>query len=142
MRSYFFYSLLILLVSCSRSKYPDGVLDPEKMQAVYWDYLRADVYAKELLSKDSSRNIDSANIQFQQQLFEKHRVSKETFYKSYEYYISHQLLMKDMLDTMQVRQQYLWQQRLDSIEKKNLKTLFFYQILGYEKSGKKCRWGH
>ncbi len=121
MRSYFFYSLLILLVSCSRSKYPDGVLDPEKMQAVYWDYLRADVYAKELLSKDSSRNIDSANIQFQQQLFEKHRVSKETFYKSYEYYISHQLLMKDMLDTMQVRQQYLWQQRLDSIEKKKSK---------------------
>jgi hypothetical protein len=109
------------LVSCSRSKYPDGVLDPEKMQAVYWDYLRADVYAKELLSKDSSRNIDSANIQFQQQLFEKHRVSKETFYKSYEYYISHQLLMKDMLDTMQVRQQYLWQQRLDSIEKKKSK---------------------
>jgi len=121
MRSYFFYSLLIFLVSCSRSKYPDGVLDPEKMQAVYWDYLRADVYAKELLSKDSSRNIDSANIQFQQQLFEKHRVSKETFYKSYEYYISHQLLMKDMLDTMQVRQQYLWQQRLDSIEKKKSK---------------------
>ena len=121
MRSYFFYSLLILLVSCSRSKYPDGVLDPEKMQAVYWDYLRADVYAKELLSKDSSRNIDSANIQFQQQLFEKHKVSKETFYKSYEYYISHQLLMKDMLDTMQVRQQYLWQQRLDSIEKKKSK---------------------
>ena len=121
MRSYFFYSLLILLVSCSRSKYPDGVLDPEKMQAVYWDYLRADVYAKELLSKDSSRNIDSANIQFQQQLIEKHRVSKETFYKSYEYYISHQLLMKDMLDTMQVRQQYLWQKRLDSIEKKKSK---------------------
>jgi len=121
MRSYFFYSLLILLVSCSRSKYPDGVLDPEKMQAVYWDYLRADVYAKELLSKDSSRNIDSANIQFQQQLFEKHRVSKETFYKSYEYYISHQLLMKDMLDTLQVRQQYLWQKRLDSIEKKKSK---------------------
>jgi len=121
MRSYFFYSLLILLVSCSRSKYPDGVLDPEKMQAVYWDYLRADVYAKELLSKDSSRNIDSANIQFQQQLFEKHKVSKETFYKSYEYYISHQLLMKDMLDTLQVRQQYLWQKRLDSIEKKKSK---------------------
>jgi len=121
MRSYFFYFLLILLVSCSRSKYPDGVLAPEKMQAVYWDFLRADVYAKELLSKDSSRNIDSANIQFQQRLFEKHKVSKETFYKSYEYYISHQLLMKDMLDTMQVRQQYLWQQRLDSIEKKKSK---------------------
>lgn len=121
MRSNFFFFLLILLVSCSRSKYPDGVLVPEKMQAVYWDYLRADVYAKEMLSKDSSRNIDSANIQFQQQLFEKHKVSKETFYKSYEYYISHQLLMKDMLDTMQVRQQELWQQRLDSIEKKKSK---------------------
>lgn len=121
MRSYFFYFLLILLGSCSRSKYPDGVLVPEKMQAVYWDYLRADVYAKEMLSKDSSRNIDSANIQFQQQLFKKHKVSKETFYKSYEYYISHQLLMKDMLDTMQMRQQQLWQQRLDSIEKKKSK---------------------
>lgn len=121
MKSYFFCFLLMILVSCSRSKYPDGILDPEKMQAVYWDYLRADVYAKEMLSKDSSRNIDSANIQFQQQLFEKHQISKETFYKSYEYYISHQLLMKDMLDTMQGRQQLLWQQRLDSIEKKKSK---------------------
>jgi hypothetical protein len=29
--------------------------------------------------------------------------------------------MKDMLDTMQVRQQQLWQKRLDSIEKKKSK---------------------
>lgn len=121
MRSYFFFFLLILLVSCSRSKYPSGVLEPEKMQAVYWDFLRADVYAKEMVSKDSSKNIDSANIQFQQQLFAKHQITKETFYKSYEYYISHQLLMKEMLDTMQVRQQALWQQRLDSIQKVNTK---------------------
>ncbi|MEX1203212.1 MAG: DUF4296 domain-containing protein [Ferruginibacter sp.] len=117
MRSLLYLTLVhLFVVSCSKSKVPDGVLGPEKMQAVYWDYIRADVFAKEMLSKDSLNNIDSFNIQLQQQLFEKHNITKETFYKSYEYYISHQLLMKDMLDTMQVRQQQKWLQYSDSIQ--------------------------
>jgi len=116
-RTLYLLSLLIIVLSCSKSKVPDGVLVPEKMQAVYWDYIRADVFAKEMLSKDSLINIDSSNIQLQQQLFEKHKITKETFYKSYEYYISHQLLMKDMLDTMQARQQQMWQYYTDSIQK-------------------------
>jgi len=116
-RPLYLLSLLIIVLSCSKSKVPDGVLVPEKMQAVYWDYIRADVFAKEMLSKDSLINIDSSNIQLQQQLFEKHKITKETFYKSYEYYISHQLLMKDMLDTMQARQQQMWQYYTDSIQK-------------------------
>lgn len=113
----FLLVLLMTMLSCSRSKYPEGVLPPEKMQAVYWDYLRADVYTKELLSKDSSLQLDSANIVFQQQLFNKHKINKETFYKSYEFYISHQLLMRDMLDTMLIRQQQILQQQTDSIQK-------------------------
>jgi len=116
-RPLYLLSLLIIVLSCSKSKVPDGVLVPEKMQAVYWDYIRADVFAKEMLSKDSLINIDSSNIQLQQQLFEKHKITKETFYKSYEYYISHQLLMKDILDTMQARQQQMWQYYTDSIQK-------------------------
>lgn len=115
-RLYLLISLLTIL-SCSRSKYPKGVLEPEKMQAVYWDYLRADVYTKELLSKDSSLLLDSANVVFQQQLFNKHNISKEDFYKSYDFYISHQLLMKDMLDTMLIRQQQILQKQTDSIQK-------------------------
>lgn len=114
----YLFIFLTTFLSCSRSKYPDGVLEPEKMQAVYWDYLRADVYTKELLSKDSSLQLDSANVVFQQQLFNKHKISKESFYKSYNFYTSHQLLMRDMLDTMLVRQQQILQQQTDSIQKR------------------------
>ena len=117
----YLFILVISVLSCSRSKYPDGVLEPEKMQAVYWDYVRADVFTKELMSKDSSLLLDSANVVFQQQLFDKHQISKETFYKSYDYYISHQLLMRDMLDTMLIRQQQILQRQTDSIQKATVK---------------------
>lgn len=117
----YLFILLATFLSCSRSKYPDGILEPEKMQAVYWDYLRADVYTKELLSKDSSLQLDSANVVFQQQLFNKYKISRETFYKSYNFYTSHQLLMRDMLDTMLVRQQQILQQQTDSIQKASIK---------------------
>ena len=116
-----FYCLMaswIFAVSCNQSELPKDVLAPEKMQAVYWDYLRADIFVKELVSKDSSKNLDSLNILLQQKIFSKHQISKATFYKSYNYYHLHQLLMRDMLDTMLVRQQQLLQQQTEEAQKK------------------------
>ena len=110
--------LAVLLYSCSESKLPSGILEPEKMQAVYWDYISADVFSNEFIRKDSSKNAALENKKLQEQIFRLHKISKETFYKSYDYYLNHQLLMKDMLDTMLVRQQKPIETKKDSSLKK------------------------
>lgn len=75
------------------------------MQAVFWDYIRADIFTDEFIKKDSAKNSAVENARLQQQVFFKHKVSRETFYRSYDYYLKHQGLMKDLVDTMLVRQQ-------------------------------------
>lgn len=95
----------VIFTSCSKSKVPKGILEPEKMQAVYWDYLRADVYANELVRNDTNRNATKENMRLQKEIFSVHEITKEAFYKSYDFYLKHPALMKDMLDTMTVRQQ-------------------------------------
>ena len=95
----------LLFSSCSKKKVPSEILPPEKMQAVYWDYIRADVFANEFIKRDSSKNVEVENARLQQAVFKLHKVTKVEFYKSYDYYLNHQLLMKEMIDTMLARQQ-------------------------------------
>jgi hypothetical protein len=101
------FAILLLLNACSKSKVPRGILEPEKMQSVYWDVIRADVFANEIIIKDSGKNIQLENAKLQKQLFKNHQVTKETFYRSYDYYLNHPVLMKEMIDTMIVRQEKL-----------------------------------
>ncbi|RYD74363.1 MAG: DUF4296 domain-containing protein [Sphingobacteriales bacterium] len=99
-----FFVVMLGLAGCSESKFPKGVLEPEKMQAVYWDYIKADVFANEFVRRDTSKNIELENAKLQLQVFRLHKTTKEQFYKSYEYYLKNKDLMKAMLDTMVVRQ--------------------------------------
>ena len=108
MTKYLFIFYCTLFAACSPNR-PDDVLAPEKMQQVLWDYIRADVYASEFISKDSSKNAVAENAKLQLAVFNKHKISKEQFYKSYEYYASHNKEMRSMLDTITARQQRLEQ---------------------------------
>lgn len=92
------------IFSCSKNKMPHGIIKPEKMQAVYWDFLKADIFTSDFASKDSSKNLKKENAVLQLNIFKNHGVSKEEFYKSYQYYLNHPGIMKDMIDTMLVRQ--------------------------------------
>lgn len=79
-------------------------MKPEKMQAVYWDFLKADIFTKDFIIKDSSKNLKNENAQLQLKIFLHHGITREEFYNSYEYYLNHTSLMKEMIDTMLVRQ--------------------------------------
>lgn len=107
--------LALCLLSCSKSKVPDGILKPEKMQEVFWDYMRADLYAHDYIRRDSSKDANLENIKLQQQVFQLHKVTKKEFYDSYDYYLKHQGLMKALMDTMLVRQQKINEVKMDTI---------------------------
>ncbi|MEO6538886.1 MAG: DUF4296 domain-containing protein [Ferruginibacter sp.] len=95
-----FIIILLFFVSCSQNKIPDGILPPQKMQDVLWDYLRADAFTKEYISKDSTKNLQAENVKLQKNLFSMHHITKEEFYNSYDYYLKHNNKMKVLLDSM------------------------------------------
>ncbi len=75
---------------------PPGVFKPDKMQVVLWDIIRTEAFTSQYIK---SNNIEE-NAKLQKRVFAKHRVSKEDFYQSFNYYRSHTALMKMILDSM------------------------------------------
>lgn len=121
----FFFSIVVFFAACSNNNASKNILKPEKMQAVLWDYFRADAYANEILRQDTSLNLNLESAKLQQKVFNQHGVSKEQFYKSYQYYMEHKDKFKDILDTMIVRQQRpvnspTYQPENKAVKKKNL----------------------
>ena len=99
---YLLTSLLALLVfSCSqKDEVPKGILKTEKMQLLFWDFLRAEVYSSNFAKRDSIRSEAIENLKIQNKIFKMHNVTKEEFYRSYIYYSNHKELMTKMIDSM------------------------------------------
>lgn len=94
-------ALVIFTGACSnKDKIPEGVLKPEKMQAVLWDVIKAEAFTTDYIKKDSSKNTVAENQKLQQQVFAIHKVSKADFYKSYDYYQSNAAQFKKVVDSM------------------------------------------
>ncbi len=92
---------LALFSSCKKKeKLPEGILKPEKMQAVLWDVIKAEVFTTDFIKKDSAKNAEAENLKLQQQVFAIHKITKADFYKSYDYYITHTPAFKKIIDSM------------------------------------------
>ena len=93
----------LALIGACNSKLPSDVLKPDKMQAVLWDVIKADVFTAEFIKKDSTKNAAAENVKLQQQIFALHKISKADFYRSYDYYRSNTEIFKKIMDSMVVR---------------------------------------
>lgn len=92
---------LVILFSCGqKNTVPSGILKPAKMQIILWDVLRADAFTYEFVTKDSSKKPEAENVKLQQQIFAVHKISKDEFYKSFEFYNAHPGLMQPLLDSL------------------------------------------
>ena len=95
-------ALLLISLSCCKGKdeIPNKILKPEKMEVVFWDIINADVYVNDFLRKDTSLDPKAESIRLQMIVFNKHKVTRDEFYKSYAYYANHPGLMKNVIDSM------------------------------------------
>jgi Domain of unknown function (DUF4296) len=92
---------IVFLFSCGdKNDIPSGIIKPVKMQKVLFDVLRADAFVFDFVKKDTAKNLDAESVKLQQQLFAVHKVTKEEFYKSYDFYKAHPDLMQPLLDSM------------------------------------------
>lgn len=105
MRKLFAVPVLLLFISCSKSdRVPENVISPEKMQLVFWDYIRADAFTKEFIKMDSVRRDTIENMVLQQKIFGYYKISRDDFYRSYHYYTDHPELMNTIMDSIIARQ--------------------------------------
>jgi hypothetical protein len=101
MQKYIVVLCTFFLFSCeNKNSIPSGILKPQKMEIVLWDILRADVFAFDFIKKDTLKNPELENVILQQKIFAVHKISKEEFYKSYEFYKAHPNIMQPMLDSL------------------------------------------
>ena len=94
---------LILLQNCNSNKLPKGILPFDKMEKIMWEQTKADAFTREFISKDSLKDLTVENFKLQEKIFAKYKVDRKSFYKSYDYYLNHDELMKPLLDTIVVR---------------------------------------
>jgi Domain of unknown function (DUF4296) len=113
MKPLFFIIISVVLFSCSDDNLPRGILSHEKMELMLWEQMKADAFTKEFISKDPSKNLEVENIQLQQKLFAKYKIDKDDFYKSYQYYLKHDALMKDVLDSIVAKQTRIHQKEFE-----------------------------
>lgn len=98
MKIFFLIFCSFLFFSCKKSN--KDVLSPDKMEKILWDITQADIFTQDFISKDSAKNLTAENLKLQQKIFAKHKTDRKVFYRSYEYYIKHEELLKPMLDSM------------------------------------------
>ncbi|MEO5889755.1 MAG: DUF4296 domain-containing protein [Ferruginibacter sp.] len=103
MRVFIATIVLLGMIGCADKGSDAKILDKEKMQAVMWDIINADVFTDQFVKKDSLKNASLENMQLQNKIFALHKVTRADYYRSYDYYLSHGDVMKVILDSMSVK---------------------------------------
>jgi len=90
------------MIGCGKKEKPSGEILPEdKMQAVLWDMMRADHFLNNyMIVKDTSLKKKEASIKQYNQILQIHKISEETFKKSFAYYRSNPKMMWMMMDSL------------------------------------------
>ncbi|MDQ3277857.1 MAG: DUF4296 domain-containing protein [Bacteroidota bacterium] len=92
--------LSLFFAACGNSTVPKEVLAPEKMQNVMHDIIKADELVDFLRMSDSTYQPFSKRTALYDTVFSLHRVTKETFQKSLQYYQSRPDLLKEMMNKL------------------------------------------
>ena len=96
--------LLTFIFSCTgRNTIPSGILKPDQMEKVLYDVLIAEGYSETFLYKDSSQNKEYWMDEQLDKVLAIHKVSQETFMKSYDFYKNRPDLLKPIADTMDAK---------------------------------------
>jgi hypothetical protein len=107
MRIVLFVLIALLLATCGgKNKVPRGILSQEKMENVLWDMMQADEFVKEyMINRDSTLKDTVESIKMYERVFRFNTTTREEFSKSFHYYQQHSSLLRQVLDSLNVRGQ-------------------------------------
>ena len=91
----------IFITSCNNSpNIPSDIIKPGQMQNIFWDIIRGDILAQEIVKKDSTKNIKKESLIIAEKVFSIHHINEEKFKKSIAFYAKHPTLMKTIFDSL------------------------------------------
>lgn len=95
--------LLVSFFSCSEKEQKKDILPENEMRDIMWDMMRADQYVGAFLPKDSTHNKKDQSIALYEEIFHIHRVTREQFKSSFDYYSSRPDLFRPIIDSLAKR---------------------------------------
>lgn len=112
-----FITVITFFIACKKKdNSSDGILPEAKMQAVLWDMIRADHFLNNyMIVKDTSLKKKEASIKQYNQILQIHKISEETFKKSFAYYRSNPKVMWTMMDSLSKMQDEAPTKRIESV---------------------------
>jgi hypothetical protein len=105
MRILFFFIIPVsIFIACKkRDNTPKDILPVAKMKELLRDMMQADIFVNDyVISRNPALNKDSARIASYSEVFAIHKISKETFQKSFAYYKTHPLQLKTVMDSISI----------------------------------------
>ena len=99
---------LLVLVACSSRKVPEGILAPEKMEAVMWDMIQAGEFLNGyVLFRDTLTHQVLESQRWYSKIYALHETDQQEFIRSYQYYRDHPKLMQAVFDSMALYEEKL-----------------------------------
>ncbi len=93
--------LALMITACSDNRrIPSEIMQPAKFQAILTDVLLADALSLERSFKDTAIKITDENAKYFLKVFQLHKVSKNEFMKSYNFYLQRPDLLKVITDSI------------------------------------------
>ena len=101
-----FFFLLITAGCSDKDRIPNEVLPKEKMGLVLWDMLQADEFLRDfMLTRDTTLDDTLESVRMYERVFRMHNTNREQFDTSFNFYRTHPVLLKEILDTLNARNQ-------------------------------------
>lgn len=91
----------LFLFSCSgKNKVPSNLIQPRQMQKIMMDLLIVDAVNTQRSLNDTSFKLKEYNVASLLRVLENYKISRELFYKSYDYYLSNPAILKPITDSL------------------------------------------
>ncbi len=72
--------IFFVITSCTKSTYvPPGIIKPSEMQSIFWDIIRGDMLAQEIVNKDSTKNLKAESYIITEKIFSIHIINRAKF---------------------------------------------------------------
>lgn len=110
MKNFKWFLLLLVMLPACREEMPPGILPSEKMQTIMWDMLQADALLDYTKTADTGFRVLPARLHYYDEVYRIHKVTRDQFSKSLDYYQARPEILKTLLDSMQAKGERMKQQ--------------------------------
>jgi hypothetical protein len=106
MKRFFLSLFTIIFAGCSApDQTPSGIISAEEMKPLIWDVMKAQNLAQQMAKRDSTLNDSIETVRLTEKVFNIYKINKEEFRKSYDWYIKHPTVLKEIVDSLYFQKQ-------------------------------------